>query len=52
MNWCEKTICEYEAKKRAGEPTSEDEDEAYWYARNVIDSEEAERRYLNGEDGR
>lgn len=49
MTWCEKTIAECEAKRRTGEALTDEECEAYAYARNVVDSEDAERRYLNGE---
>lgn len=48
--WCEYTIRTIKEKKRSGEALTEDDCIAYAYAKNVIDSEEAERAYLNGED--
>ena len=49
-NWCQETIERLEAKKRNGYRLTEDEAESYYYAKNVIESEEAERAYLNGEE--
>lgn len=49
-SWCQETIERLESKKRDGYPLTEDEAEAYYYAKNVIESEEAERAYLNGEE--
>lgn len=47
-NWCEAKVAELEAKPR-GEWTEEDS-EAYDYAKGTLESIEAERRYLNGEE--
>lgn len=49
-NWCQETIEELDAKRRSGQTLTEDEAESYCYAKNVIESEEAERAYLNGEE--
>lgn len=49
-SWCQETVEKLEAKKRNGYQLTEDEMEAYYYAKNVIESEEAERAYLNGEE--
>ena len=49
-NWCQETIETLESKMKNGYQLTEDEAEAYYYAKNVIESEEAERAYLNGQD--
>lgn len=48
--WCQKTVRVFEAKKHRGEPLTDEEYESYYYALGVINSENAERKYLNGED--
>ncbi len=49
-NWCQETIESLELKKKNGYYLTEDEWEDYYYAKNVIQSEDAERAYLNGEE--
>ena len=49
-NWCQETIERLELKKKNGYFLTEDEWEDYYYAKNVIQSEEAEIAYLNGEE--
>lgn len=48
-NWCQEIVEELEAKKRDGYTWTEDEAESYYYAKNVLQSEDAERAYLNGD---
>lgn len=49
-NWCQETIESLELKIKNGYPLTYDEYEDYYYAKNVIQSEEAEIAYLNGEE--
>ena len=49
-NWCQETIETLELKIKNGYPLTQDEYEDYYYAKNVIQSEEAEIAYLNGEE--
>lgn len=49
-SWCQETVERLEAKRKSGYTWTEDEAESYYYAKNVIESEEAERAYLNGEE--
>lgn len=49
-NWCQETIETLVFKIKNGYPLTEDEWEDYSYAKNAIQSEDAEIAYLNGEE--